>query len=191
MGDCADAELSVLAPLGQQGVCATQRAWPIPRRCHARDAGRRRCGYRVGAVAGGCWPVAGQPAPPARPQPPPWRLPGQQKPAGPGVVWSGVAVERQRAAGQQPERGESPWGVPASDVLPGHTELAGDLGLGAADGKQLAGLHADVFERLTVTQTTGVAAVGGWSLASVGAITSPEWSEPLLRADNLASLGNT
>jgi hypothetical protein len=47
--------------------------------------------------------------------------------------------------------------------LPGHAEGAGDLGLGAAGGKQRAGLYADAFERLAVTQTTGVAVVGGWS----------------------------
>jgi hypothetical protein len=54
-------------------------------------------------------------------------------------------------------------GVPAADVLAGHTELAGDLGLGVAGGKQRAGLHADAFERLAVFETAGVAAVGGWS----------------------------
>src|SRR6266700_3835998 len=40
---------------------------------------------------------------------------------------------------------------------------AGTLGLGMAGGKQLAGLHADAFERLAVARTAGVAAVGGWS----------------------------
>jgi hypothetical protein len=53
--------------------------------------------------------------------------------------------------------------VPAADVLAGHPELAGDLGLGVAGGKQRPGLHADTFERLAVTQSAGVAAVGGWS----------------------------
>jgi hypothetical protein len=43
-----------------------------------------------------------------------------------------------------------PLGVPAADVLAGHTELAGDLGLGAAGGEQRPGLHADAFERLAV-----------------------------------------
>jgi predicted enzyme related to lactoylglutathione lyase len=57
----------------------------------------------------------------------------------------------------------SPAGVPAADVLAGHAELAGDLGLGATDGKQLTGLHTDSFERLAVAQAAGVAAVGGWS----------------------------
>src|SRR6266545_661786 len=57
----------------------------------------------------------------------------------------------------------APTGVPAADDLPGHTQLVGDLGLGVAGGKQLPGLHADAFERLAVAQTTGVAAVGGWS----------------------------
>src|SRR6266581_6411072 len=56
-----------------------------------------------------------------------------------------------------------PLGVPAAGVLPGDAEGAGDLGLGAAGGEQLAGLHADVFEGLAVAQTAGVAAVGGWS----------------------------
>jgi hypothetical protein len=53
--------------------------------------------------------------------------------------------------------------VPAADILPGHPELVGDLGLGVAGGKQRAGLHADGFERLAVAQAAGVAAVGGWS----------------------------
>jgi hypothetical protein len=57
----------------------------------------------------------------------------------------------------------APLGVPAADILPGHAEGAGDLGLGVADGKQRPGLQADGFERLAVTQTTGVAAIGGWS----------------------------
>jgi hypothetical protein len=39
----------------------------------------------------------------------------------------------------------------------------GDLGLGAAGGKQRAGLQTDTFERLAVTQAAGVASVGGWS----------------------------
>jgi hypothetical protein len=47
--------------------------------------------------------------------------------------------------------------------LPGDPEGAGDLGLGLAGGKQMAGLHADALERLAVAQTAGVAAVGGWS----------------------------
>jgi hypothetical protein len=45
-------------------------------------------------------------------------------------------------------------------------------------GEQLTGLHADAFERLTVAQTPGVAAVGGWShathAASVRQLMSPE-----------------
>jgi hypothetical protein len=69
-------------------------------------------------------------------------------------------------------------GVPAANVLPGDTELAGNLGLGVAGGEQLTGLHADAFERLTVAQTPGVAAVGGWShathAASVRQLMSPE-----------------
>jgi hypothetical protein len=39
----------------------------------------------------------------------------------------------------------------------------GDLGLGAAGGEQLTGLQTDLFKRLAVGQTPGVAAVGGWS----------------------------
>jgi hypothetical protein len=57
----------------------------------------------------------------------------------------------------------APLGMPAADVLAGDAELAGDLGLGVAGGKQRGGLHADVFERLAVTRTAGVASVGGWS----------------------------
>ncbi len=53
--------------------------------------------------------------------------------------------------------------IAAADILPRHPELASDLGLGVAGGKQRPGLHADAFERLAVAQTTGVAAVGGRS----------------------------
>jgi hypothetical protein len=53
--------------------------------------------------------------------------------------------------------------VPAADVLAGHPELAGDLGLGVAGGEQRPGLPADTFERLAVTQAAGVATGGGWS----------------------------
>jgi len=49
-----------------------------------------------------------------------------------------------------------PAGVPAADVLAGDAELAADLGLGAASGKQRAGLHADVFERLAVALTAAL-----------------------------------
>src|SRR5215216_5799631 len=56
-----------------------------------------------------------------------------------------------------------PAGVPAADVLAGHPQFTGDLGLGAASGKQRPGLHADVFEGLAVAQTAGVAAIDGWS----------------------------
>jgi hypothetical protein len=56
--------------------------------------------------------------------------------------------------------------VPAADVLPRDTELVGDLGLRAAGGEQLAGLETDTFRGLAVTQTAGVAAVGGWSHAA-------------------------
>ena len=60
-----------------------------------------------------------------------------------------------------------PLGVPAADVLAGDAQLVGDLGSGVAGGKQGTGLHADAFERLAVTQTAGVAAVGGWSHAAM------------------------
>jgi len=65
--------------------------------------------------------------------------------------------------GQRLQPTRLPAGVPAADVLAGHPELAGDLGLGVAGGKQRPGLHADIFERLAVTQATGVAAISGWS----------------------------
>jgi len=68
--------------------------------------------------------------------------------------------------------------VPAADVLPSDAELAGDLGLRAAGSEQLAGLQTDSLERLTVAQTTGVAAVGDWShpamLPGRSLIMSPE-----------------
>jgi hypothetical protein len=51
--------------------------------------------------------------------------------------------------------------------LAGDAQLVGDLGSGVAGGKQGTGLHADAFERLAVTQTAGVAAVGGWSHAAM------------------------
>src|SRR5215207_642184 len=66
------------------------------------------------------------------------------------------ATQRVQAAG-------TPAGVPAADVLAGDAEVAGDLDLGVAGGKQRSGLRADVFEGLAVTQSTGVAAVGSWS----------------------------
>jgi hypothetical protein len=56
-----------------------------------------------------------------------------------------------------------PLGMPAAGVLAGDTKLVGDLGLGAAGGEQLTGLQTDLFKRLAVGQTPGVAAVGGWS----------------------------
>src|SRR5918994_7352935 len=70
-----------------------------------------------------------------------------------GVPGGATACQRVGPAG-------APLGVPAADVLPGDAQFAGDLGLGAAGGEQLAGLHADVVERLAVAQTTGVAAEG-------------------------------
>jgi hypothetical protein len=51
----------------------------------------------------------------------------------------------------------------SSTSLAAFKELAGNHGLGATGGKQLAGLQTDSFERLAVAQTAGVAAVGGWS----------------------------
>jgi hypothetical protein len=82
------------------------------------------------------------------------------------------------AAGQRLQPALSPAGVPAADVLAGHPELAGDLGLGAAGGKQRPGLHTDSFEGLAVTQAAGIAAVGSWSHAAIlparTPITSPE-----------------
>jgi hypothetical protein len=56
----------------------------------------------------------------------------------------------------------APAGVPAADVLRGDAKLVSDLRLGAAGGKQCAGLQTDALERLAVMKTTGVAAVGGW-----------------------------
>jgi hypothetical protein len=53
-------------------------------------------------------------------------------------------------AAQRLQPARAPLGVPAAGVLPGDTQFAGDLGLGAASGEQLAGLHADVFEGLAV-----------------------------------------
>jgi hypothetical protein len=60
----------------------------------------------------------------------------------------------------------APAGVPAAGVLAGDAELVSDLSLGAAGGKQCAGLQTDSFQRLAVTQTTGAAAVGCWLLVS-------------------------
>jgi hypothetical protein len=57
--------------------------------------------------------------------------------------------------------------MPAADVLSRDTELVGDLGLVAVGGEQFAGLQLDTFEGLAVTQTAGVAAVGGWSHAGI------------------------
>src|SRR4029453_8057064 len=66
-------------------------------------------------------------------------------------------------AGQRLQPALAPAGVPAADVLAGHPELAGDLGLGVAGGKQRPGLHADGFEGLAGAQAAGGAAGGGWS----------------------------
>jgi hypothetical protein len=72
-------------------------------------------------------------------------------------------VPGRAAACQRLQPARLPLGVPAADVLAGDPEGAGDFGLGVAGGEQLAGLHADAFERLAVAQTAGVATVGGWS----------------------------
>src|SRR5215211_2731069 len=77
----------------------------------------------------------------------------------------GVAGRASAAQRLRPTRAPAP--MPAADVLPRDTELVGDLGLGAAGGEQLAGLQTDTFEGLAVTQTAGVAAVGGWSHAAM------------------------
>src|SRR5215211_3056504 len=73
----------------------------------------------------------------------------------------------------------APQGVPAAGVLPRDTKLVGDLSLGAAGGKQLTGLHTDVFERLAVAQAPGVTAVGGRSHAAHPARTGPIMSPEL------------
>jgi hypothetical protein len=54
------------------------------------------------------------------------------------------------AAGQRLQSARLPAGVPAADVLAGHPELAGDLGLGVAGAKQRTGLQTDTFEGLAV-----------------------------------------
>src|SRR5512132_435203 len=77
-----------------------------------------------------------------------------------GVPGGAGAAQPLQAAGL-------PLGVPAADVLAGHPELAGDLGLGVAGGEQRPSLHADAFEGLAVAQTAGVAAVGGWSHTAI------------------------
>jgi hypothetical protein len=69
-------------------------------------------------------------------------------------------------------------GVPAADVLAGHPESAGDLGLGVAGGKQRAGLQADAFKPLAVAHTAGVTAVGGWSHAAM-----PRGQSPILSSE--------
>src|SRR5512132_1531885 len=79
------------------------------------------------------------------------------------LVGQARGVPGRAGAAQRLQPACLPAAVPAADVLPGDAELAGDLGLGAAGGEQRPGLHADGFERLAVTQTAGVAAVGGWS----------------------------
>src|SRR6266508_4754958 len=83
------------------------------------------------------------------------------------LVGQARGVPGRAGAAQRRQAALAPLGVPAADVLAGDAELVGDLGLGVAGGKQPAGLHADVFERLAVAQTAGVAAVGGWSHTAI------------------------
>jgi hypothetical protein len=82
----------------------------------------------------------------------------------------------------------APAGVLAADVLAGHPEGARDFGLGVAGGKQRPGLHADAFERLTVAQTAGVAAVGGWSHTAQAASKAPIMSPEEANLCRIASL---
>jgi len=65
-----------------------------------------------------------------------------------GQPWG---VPGRAAACQRLQPTGTPQRVPAAYVLPRDAQLAGDLGLGVAGGKQRAGLHADAFERLAVT----------------------------------------
>jgi len=58
---------------------------------------------------------------------------------------------------------ELPVRSSTADVLAGDAEGASDLGLGEAGDLFAVRLHADAFERLAVTRTAGVAAVGDWS----------------------------
>src|SRR6266545_4151686 len=83
------------------------------------------------------------------------------------LVGQARGVPGRAGAAQRRQAALAPLGVPAADVLAGDAELVGDLGLGVAGGKQRAGLHADVFERLAVAQTAGVAAVGDWSHTAI------------------------
>src|SRR6266511_2201443 len=83
------------------------------------------------------------------------------------LVGQARGVPGRAGAAQRLQPALAPMGVPAADVLAGHAELVGDLGLGVAGGEQLAGLHADAFERLAVARTAGVAAVGGWSHTAI------------------------
>jgi len=87
------------------------------------------------------------------------RAPWRSAPVDSGKLGTRHARVRAGGAGaaQRLQAAHLPAGVPAADVLPGHAQLAGDLGLGAAGGKLRPGLHADAFERLAVAHTTGVA----------------------------------
>ena len=76
-------------------------------------------------------------------------------------------VPGRAGAAQRIPPAHAPAGVPAAGVLAGDAELVSDLSLGAAGGKQCAGLQTDSFQRLAVAQTTGVAAVGCWSHAAM------------------------
>jgi IrrE N-terminal-like domain len=79
------------------------------------------------------------------------------------LVGQARGVPGRAGAAQRRQPALAPLGVPAADVLAGHPELVGDLGLGVADGKQRPGPPADVFEPLAVAHTADVAAVGGRS----------------------------
>src|SRR6266540_914458 len=94
-------------------------------------------------------------------------LPQRLVDSGKLLVGQARRVPGRAGAAQRRQPTDTPQRVPAADVLAGHPEGAGDLGLGVAGGKQRAGLHADVLERLAVAQTPGVAAVGGWSHTAI------------------------
>jgi hypothetical protein len=66
------------------------------------------------------------------------------------LVGQARGVPGRAGAAQRLQPTLAPLGVPAADVLAGHPEGAGDLGLGVTGGKQRPGLHADAFERLAV-----------------------------------------
>src|SRR6266540_2482070 len=90
------------------------------------------------------------------------RDPGQGPVVGVEAVGAGTLAQR-------PVDGDK-LGVGQARGLPGgagaaqRVQAAGaPARVPAAGSKQRAGLHADLFERLAVARTAGVAAVGGWS----------------------------